>query len=73
MRTDAQGLALTTDSDAAVTAFDDCVEAVAKYRLDATPASARPCISSAWATAWVAHRSPGSSSTARRPAASAVL
>ena len=37
MRTDAQGLSLTTDSDAAVTAFDDCVEAVAKYRLDATP------------------------------------
>ncbi|MBI3513678.1 MAG: tetratricopeptide repeat protein [Proteobacteria bacterium] len=37
MRTDAQGLALTTDNDAAVTAFDGAVEAVAKYRLDATP------------------------------------
>src|SRR5438045_1589601 len=37
MRTDAQGLALTTDSDAAVAAFDGAVEAVVKYTLDATP------------------------------------
>jgi hypothetical protein len=34
MRTDAQGLALTTDSDAAAAAFRDAVEGLAKYRLE---------------------------------------
>jgi tetratricopeptide (TPR) repeat protein len=34
MRPDAQGLALTTDSDAAASAFRDAVEALAKYRID---------------------------------------